>query len=119
MSTTEIMVVIGGLIFGYWVVSLLTTKKPPADKTAPVPSDGSDSVGLDESSTQLSWSQVLQVPESAGPEEIRAAYQNLISQYHPDKVTALGIELRALADKKSKVINAAYEEGLRSRAQQP
>jgi DnaJ-domain-containing protein 1 len=32
-----------------------------------------------------------------------------MTEYHPDKVASLGPELRALAEKKSKEINAAYE----------
>lgn len=113
MSTIEILVIVGGLIFGYWVVSLFTGEKRPANRATPVAGDGV--VEPEESQ----WHDVLQLPPSATLEDIRAAYQNLISQYHPDKVASLGIELRALADKKSKQINAAYQEALRSRGQQP
>lgn len=42
-------------------------------------------------------------------EDIRNAYRKAMSEYHPDKVASLGPELRALAEKKSKEINAAYE----------
>ncbi|MEO8808293.1 MAG: J domain-containing protein [Burkholderiaceae bacterium] len=102
MSTTEIFVVVGGLMFGYWIVSLLTAKKPPPDPAAPA-----------------SWQTVLQLPPTAGPDDIRAAYRELISQYHPDKVASLGAELRALAEKKSSEINAAYREALRGRGEAP
>lgn len=42
-------------------------------------------------------------------EDIRKAYRKAMTEYHPDKVASLGPELRALAEKKSKEINAAYD----------
>jgi DnaJ like chaperone protein len=32
-----------------------------------------------------------------------------MKEYHPDKVAALGVELRELAEAKAKAINSAYE----------
>ncbi len=40
--------------------------------------------------------------------EIRRRYRSLLAQYHPDKVAALGPELRALAEQKTKELNEAY-----------
>jgi DnaJ-domain-containing protein 1 len=60
-----------------------------------------------------SWHVVLHVGEDASVDEIKISYKKLISQYHPDKVAALGYELRALAESKSKQINLAYEAALR------
>ena len=111
MSTNEILVVIGGLIFGYWVVSLLTRKKRPPDG-APPAADAADAAGA-------AWHEVLQVSPAAAMQDIHAAYRRGVSQYHPDKVASLGAELQALADRKSKQINAAYEEALRVRGPQP
>ena len=54
--------------------------------------------------------QVLGVAPSASQQEIRAAYQKMVQQYHPDRVAAMGPELRDLAEKRTKEINAAYEE---------
>lgn len=42
-------------------------------------------------------------------EDIRKAYRKAMSEYHPDKVASLGPELRALAEKKAKEINQAYD----------
>ena len=53
--------------------------------------------------------EVLEVQPGASPEEIRLAYQVKIRQYHPDKVANLGPELRELAERHTKEINAAYE----------
>jgi len=55
------------------------------------------------------WYDVLKVPPTAGAEEIKASYRRLIAQYHPDKVATLAPEFRALAEEKSKELNAAYE----------
>ena len=46
--------------------------------------------------------------------EIERAYKVKISQYHPDKVAQMGIEIRELAEAKSKEINAAYDYATRS-----
>ena len=52
---------------------------------------------------------VLGVDPDATPEQIRKAYRNLAAQYHPDKVAHLGEEFRALAEKRFKEIQEAYE----------
>jgi DnaJ domain len=115
MSTTEVLVIVGGLVFGYWVVSLFTGKKLPP--VMPPPAAAHPDAGLEPDAplTQTLWHQVLQVSPAAGHDEIRTAYRDLISQYHPDKVASLGPELRALASRKSKEINAAYDEAQRAR----
>ncbi len=53
--------------------------------------------------------QILGVGPDANQNEIRRAYRRLAAQYHPDKVAHLGEDLRRLADKKFKAIQAAYE----------
>lgn len=53
--------------------------------------------------------QVLGIGPGADQSEIRQAYRHLAAQYHPDKVAHLGKELRQLADRKFKSIQAAYE----------
>ena len=41
--------------------------------------------------------------------KIKSTYRSAIAQYHPDKVSALGLEIREVAEKKAKEINQAYE----------
>jgi len=41
--------------------------------------------------------------------KIKATYRTAIAQYHPDKVSALGPEIREVAENKAKEINQAYE----------
>lgn len=54
------------------------------------------------------WS-ILGLSGNITREDIRKAYRKAMSEYHPDKVASLGPELRALAEKKAKEINQAYE----------
>ncbi len=51
---------------------------------------------------------VLQVSRTATEQEIKTAYRRRIKEYHPDRVAALGVHLRALAEEESKRINHAY-----------
>jgi DnaJ-domain-containing protein 1 len=41
--------------------------------------------------------------------DVRTSYLDLINQYHPDKVSHLGYELRKLAEEKTKEIIAAFD----------
>jgi uncharacterized membrane protein YhaH (DUF805 family) len=56
-----------------------------------------------------SWHHVLQVSPNASNEVIKAAYKTLMAKYHPDKVAHLGEEIKAVAEKRAKEINQAYE----------
>jgi len=53
--------------------------------------------------------EVLGLAPGATRDEVKKAYRRAISEYHPDQVARLGPELRALAESKTKAINAAYE----------
>lgn len=64
---------------------------------------------IDISYIQANWYHILGVPINASIEDIKYAYQKRISEYHPDKVTQLGVELRELAKVKSQQINVAYK----------
>jgi DnaJ-domain-containing protein 1 len=55
------------------------------------------------------WHEILEVSPTARPEEIKVAYRRMITLYHPDRVNGLGLELRAIADRRAKEINAAYD----------
>ncbi len=54
--------------------------------------------------------EILGVRQSAPPEEIRRAYRELVTRYHPDKVQHLGEEFQKLAEKKFKEIQEAYRQ---------
>ena len=53
---------------------------------------------------------ILGIGRHATFDEIRQAYRLRISEYHPDKVAALGAELRRVAEEMTKKINHAYAE---------
>ena len=53
----------------------------------------------------------LGVSPAASPSEIKRAYRRLISQNHPDKLASRGLpeSMRAVAEERSREINAAYD----------
>lgn len=61
------------------------------------------------------WYEVLGVPANASPDQIRTAYRRKMALYHPDKVSALGPEFSVIAERMTKEINAAYENGIGAR----
>jgi hypothetical protein len=53
---------------------------------------------------------VLGIGRNASAEEIKHAYRELASRYHPDKLEHLGDEFKVLAEIRFKEIQKAYEE---------
>ena len=134
MTATEIMVMVVCLIIGYIVVHLFLhkddtpiewpgdsgSKTGPESETHRSHEPGREQASGGHRATQETyepfgprWATVLGVRPEATREEISAAYKRKISEYHPDKTTRLGPEIRELAEQRSKEINAAYEEALR------
>lgn len=58
--------------------------------------------------------EVLGVTPEASPEQIRRAYQEKVRAYHPDRVAGAADEIQALATKRTKQLNAAYEAMMRA-----
>ena len=65
--------------------------REPATSVPADPAPGSD------------WFEVLGVDEQASEEEIRATWRRLVSQYQPDKVSGLGPELVAVAERETRL----------------
>jgi hypothetical protein len=61
------------------------------------------------SSQTIMAQKILGVGNNSSGAEISAVYRRLAQMYHPDKVAGLAPEFQALADKRMKEINAAYE----------
>jgi len=114
MSIEEIAVIALCLFGGYWLVSFLFDRRKPATANAEA-----DAPAQPIQTGETHWATVLGVDPAAGMDEIRQAYRQRISEYHPDKVATLGVELRELAEKKAKEINRAYDEVCRLRGEQP
>jgi uncharacterized membrane protein YkvA (DUF1232 family) len=65
-----------------------------------------------ETSASTHWDphRILGVEKGASQAEIKHAFRQLAGKYHPDKVEYLGDEFTALAEKRFKDIQQAYEE---------
>lgn len=123
MTSTEIIVIVGGLLFGYWIVASLFNKKSVSSTKTNSGNDAGNGSQKNRAHTEepdngnsceeeyipTSWFRILEVSQGATKEQIVAAYKQKIRQYHPDKVAQMGAEIRELAEFKSKQINAAYD----------
>lgn len=102
MSTVDIVVIGVCLAIGYKFVSAMMVS-PKGDATPgpaaepPLPLDG-----------RRPWYEVLGVSPDATRAEIDRAYRALIEQYHPDKFNQHGDDIREIASKRAKELNAAY-----------
>lgn len=59
--------------------------------------------------------QVLEITSSATDEEVKAAYRRLALKHHPDRVAALGEDVRRAAEEKFQQINNAKEKIYKAR----
>lgn len=125
LTRTDIIVIVVGLFAGYffvsWTIAKLrgdTHKSNPSANAEPgstqdrTEAPRQDSVRSTDAPRQ--WYEVLGVPVYASLDEVKLAYRRKIAQYHPDKTSGLGSELRALAEAKTKEINTAYDTALRA-----
>lgn len=123
--TSKIMIIIIGLLLGYWVFARWSKKKSVsststhkdsengAQQNKPHNEEQSNNYSDKEDNIPANWFYILEVPEDASQEQIVAAYKQKIRQYHPDKVAQMGTEIRELAEHKSKLINAAYNHAMK------
>jgi hypothetical protein len=92
-------------------------QEPPRDASSAKATPTDDNEGKEKrrpsGEKSAPWSLVLGVSDDASLEEIRSAYKKRISEYHPDKVAALGAEIREVAERRSKEINIAYSTAIR------
>lgn len=128
VTRTDIIVVLVGLFAGYFLVSWLIGRFSGDKQDKAKSASGFDSGQghwrdrdeppnarrTDQGSTRKPWYEVLQVPAYASLDEVKLAYRRRITEYHPDKTSGLGDELRKLAEEKTKLINTAYDEALRA-----
>jgi hypothetical protein len=62
------------------------------------------------------WWEVLGVSQDASLEEINEHYRQTMRMYHPDKVAGTAPEIIALAERRTKELNAAFSEAKRVRS---
>ena len=106
MSGMELLVVVVFLLLGYWIMSAILDWRA---RSGSGEGTGGEKPGAEE------WFRILGVPETASREQIVSAYQQKIGPYQPDRLAQLSGELRALAEARSKQIDAAYETALKLR----
>lgn len=58
---------------------------------------------------EVHYGKILELEDLNDAEAIKASYRKKIAQYHPDRVRAMGPEIRDVAEKKAKEVNEAYE----------
>jgi DnaJ-domain-containing protein 1 len=64
---------------------------------------------------QTDWWIVLGVAPSASKDDVVRNYRHRIKQYHPDRVAGLAPEFLQLAEERTKVLNEAYANAMRTR----
>jgi hypothetical protein len=62
-----------------------------------------------ESQKAKHYGKLLELNGAVKKSEIRKKYLKLVAQYHPDKLESLGVDLRTLAEERTKELNEAYE----------
>jgi uncharacterized membrane protein YkvA (DUF1232 family) len=73
-------------------------------------SDSKDQYSENRAQRERDPYRVLGIDRSASVEDIKHAYRELASKYHPDKLEHLGDEFKALAETRFKEIQKAYQE---------
>ncbi len=117
--------VIGGLLSLYWLGSRDLEKQSSIsiDDVDDLPKEDDVKSEEKEKSTDTNptdrWVStdpffILGLSSSSDANEVKQAYHALIAQYHPDKVSSLAPEFQKLANERSKKINWAYSECLKT-----
>lgn len=73
------------------------------------PKRGVDDQAHAQTDRRRSPSEILGVAPTASQNDIRAAYQRLVQENHPDRVATMSQEIRDLAERRTKEINQAYD----------
>lgn len=76
---------------------------PPPEKNS---DETTDNLFTDE---DYAFAEILGLSKPIELSVIKSTYRKTIAQYHPDRVMAMGPEIKEVAEKKAKEINEAYE----------
>jgi DnaJ-class molecular chaperone len=110
IGISEIIFVLSIISCAYTIERMFFRKRGSDFKEYPK-ADGAgnnQATGLKEEDAQDPYG-ILQINRNATKNEITSAYRKLVKIYHPDKVAGLAPEYREIAERKMKIINAAYE----------
>jgi len=64
--------------------------------------------------SQPEWWEILEVAPGESKEEIARKYRRKVQQCHPDRVAGLAPEFLQLAEERTKALNVAYEQAMRT-----
>ena len=116
MNLTDVIVIVVCLLIGYRFTSYFFSPGTGDTRKRQEQPSHHQRIGQDElEPPKPKWHEVLGVVETAGRDDIDRAYREKISQYSPEKVAQLGEDIRAIAEVRSREIQAAYEEAMRGR----
>ena len=90
-------------------------KDPNPEEEEKVVVETNEGIPLDETTDAIftdddyAFAEILGLSEPIELSAIKSTYRKTIAQYHPDRVMAMGSEIKEVAEKKAKEINEAYE----------
>ncbi len=81
-----------------------------SNESSPDLHNGLDDLELEKPTLRdLHFGKILGTDNLNDLDAVKSAYRKTIAQYHPDRVRAMGPEIREVAERKAKEINQAYE----------
>ncbi|WP_363799906.1 hypothetical protein ABU614_07555 [Lysobacter firmicutimachus] len=104
MTSTEFIVIVGGLVLGYWLVAVVWPLMRDRGELPPGPL-------LFEPDPP--WHEVLGIAADADGTAIAAAYQAKRDEYSPERIAGLGHEGRRQAQLRVIQIDRAYAAAMR------
>jgi preprotein translocase subunit Sec63 len=116
LSPHELGIIVVGVAVGYWIVSYLLERRGGKKQGVATRSTPEARRKLDISPrAEAPWWAVLGVAQDASRAEIEQAYRQRIGEFQPDEAAGTNEQMRALAVRRTREIEAAYEEALRAR----
>ncbi len=110
IGITEVLTIIV-IIFYIYSINRILFRKGKGNFTGYTRKDenkNTKETGLKEENEQDPY-KILNISRNATKYELTLAYRKFVKMYHPDKVAGLAPEYREIAERKMKIINAAYQ----------
>jgi DnaJ-domain-containing protein 1 len=100
MVSSEVLVTVLAGFIGFIVIWYLMGLITDKFSTAPAPPPPQ---------SRAEWADVLGVAPDASPDDVKRAYLQKIEEFAPDRLAALGPEMRKLAEERLQQINLAFD----------